>query len=138
MAKEALISPTEPRETGYRVAQVVDQYQTFEVVHPLFWVECADNVVADQFWYNPNTQAIAPIPPHIPTAQENKQEAITLLEETDWTTIADLSDPNLSNPYLSNAKEFIDYRNIIRPYAINPVAGNINWPSQPEPIWITK
>ena len=56
--KEALISPSEPRETGYRVAQVVDQYQTFEVGQPLFWVECADNVVADQFWYDPSDQLI--------------------------------------------------------------------------------
>lgn len=136
--KEALISPIEPRETGYRVAQVVDQYQTFEVGQPLFWVECADNVVADQFWYNPQTQTIEPNPPHIPTAEENKQTAIVLLQDTDWTTIADVSDPNLSNPYLSNAKEFIDYRNLIRPYAINPVSGIINWPTQPEPVWETK
>jgi hypothetical protein len=138
MTKEALISPTEPRETGYRVAQVVEQYQTFEVGQLLFWVECADDVIADQFWYNPNTQAITPIPPYIPSAEDNKQTAVQLLQETDWTTIADASDPNLSNPYLSNAKEFIDYRNIIRPYTINPVAGIIEWPTQPEPIWITK
>ena len=130
MAKEALISPNEPRETGYRIAQVVDQYQTFDVGQPLFWVECADDVVADKFWYNPNT--------YIPSAEDNKQTAVQFLQETDWTTIADISDPNLSNPYLSNAKEFIDYRNIIRPYAINPVAGIIEWPTQPEPIWITK
>jgi len=138
MSKEALISPSEPKETGYRVAQVVDQYQTFEVGQPLFWVECADNVVADQFWYDPQTQTIEPNPPYIPNAKENNQTAIGLLQETDWATIADVSDSNLSNPYLSNAKEFIDYRNLIRLYTINPVAGNINWLIKPEPIWITK
>ena len=111
--KQALISPTEPKETGYRVAQVVDQYQTFEVGQPLFWVECADDVKADQFWYDPQTQTIEPNPIYIPTAEENKQTAIELLQKTDWATIADVSDPNLSNPYLSNAKEFIDYRNLI-------------------------
>ena len=136
--KEALINPIEPRETGYRVAQVVDQYETFEVGQPLFWVECADDVVADEFWYNPQTQTIEPNPPYIPTANNNKQTAIGLLKETDWATIADVSDPNLSNPYLSNAKEFIDYRNLIRPYTINPIAGNIDWATKPEPIWITK
>jgi hypothetical protein len=136
--KEALISPNEPRESGYRVAQVVDQYETFEVGQPLFWVECSDNVVADQFWYNPKTQTIEPNTIPIPTAQENKQTAIGLLQDTDWATIADVSDSNLSNPYLSNAKEFIDYRNLIRPYTINPVAGNIDWAKKPEPIWITK
>ena len=56
--KEALISPNEPRETGYRVAQVVEQGQTFEVGAPLFWTSCADDVVADQFWYDPSDQLI--------------------------------------------------------------------------------
>jgi hypothetical protein len=133
--KEALISPNEPRETGYRVAQVVDQYQTFEVGQPLFWVECADNVVADQFWYDPQTQTIEPNPPHIPTAEENKQTAIGLLQETDWTTIPDVADPTISNPYLTNQQAYFDYRNIVRGYTINLVAGNIDWPTQPKPIW---
>jgi hypothetical protein len=135
MSKEALISPNEPRETGYRVAQVVDQYQTFEVGQPLFWVECADDVIADQFWYNPQTQTIEPNPPYIPNADDNKQTAIGLLQETDWATIPDVADPNLSNPYLTNQQAYFDYRNIVRGYTINPVAGNINWPIQPEPTW---
>ena len=136
--KEALIIPGELRESGYRVAQVVDQHQTFEVGQPLFWVECEDNVFADCFWYDPKTQTIKPNTPYIPNADDNKQIAIGLLQETDWATIADVSNPNLSNPYLSNAKEFIDYRNLIRPYTINPVAGVINWPTKPQPTWITK
>ena len=135
MSKEALISPNEPVETGYRVAQVVDQYQTFEVGQPLFWVECADNVVADQFWYNPQTQTIEPNPPYIPTAEENKQTAIRLLSATDWATIPDVADPAISNPYLTNQQAYFDYRNIVRGYTINPVAGDINWPIQPEPTW---
>jgi hypothetical protein len=60
--KEALISPNEPRETGYRVAQVVDQGQTFEIGNPLFWTPCADDVVADQFWYDPTDKLIKPFP----------------------------------------------------------------------------
>ena len=60
MAKQALISPNEPRETGYRVAQV--ESQTFEVGAPLFWTECADNVVADQFWYDPSDDLIKAFP----------------------------------------------------------------------------
>lgn len=59
--KEALISPSEPRETGYRVAQVVDEGQTFEV-GGCFWTPCADNVVADQFWYDPSDETIKPMP----------------------------------------------------------------------------
>lgn len=58
--KKALISTTEPRETGYRVAQVSDQ--TFEVYKTLFWVDCADDIVADQFWYDPSNQTIKPVP----------------------------------------------------------------------------
>jgi hypothetical protein len=139
MAKKALISTAEPRYTGYRIAQVVNsQSETFEVSPEMFWVDCADDVVADQFWYNPDNQQIeVNLPEAPPTAEYNKNVAVTLLQETDWATIADLSDPNLSNPYLSNAQEFIDYRNIIRPYAINPVAGVINWPIQPQAVWVT-
>jgi hypothetical protein len=57
---KALISPIEPRETGYRVAEIAQQ--SFEVAPPLFWVDCATNVVADQFWYDPSDQTIKPIP----------------------------------------------------------------------------
>ena len=60
--KEALISPIEPRETGYRVAQVVEEGQTFEVTQPLFWTRCADDVVADQFWYDPTDELIKQFP----------------------------------------------------------------------------
>jgi hypothetical protein len=57
---KALISPNEPRQTGYRVAQV--EQQEFEVASPLFWVSCATDVVADQFWYDPTDQTIKPFP----------------------------------------------------------------------------
>lgn len=58
MAKKALISTFEPRESGYRVAQVEDAANTFEVADALFWVDCADNVTADEFWYDPSDQLI--------------------------------------------------------------------------------
>jgi hypothetical protein len=58
--KNALICPNQPVETGYRVAEVADA--TFEVAPPLFWVECADDVVADQFWYDPSDDTIKLIP----------------------------------------------------------------------------
>jgi hypothetical protein len=58
--KKALISPIEPRETGYRVAWVND----VEIEHamPLFWVDCSDDIVQDQFWYDPETKTIKPNP----------------------------------------------------------------------------
>jgi hypothetical protein len=57
---KALISPIEPRETGYRVAEV--GAADFPVAPPLFWLDCAADVVADQFWYDPQDRTIKPIP----------------------------------------------------------------------------
>ena len=59
--KEALISIIEPCETGYRVAQIVATNETFPIAPQLFWKPCADNVVADQFWYDPSDEQIKPI-----------------------------------------------------------------------------
>ena len=71
--KHALISPNEPRENGYRVAEVVDQ--AFEVAPPLFWVECADDVVADVYYYDPATQQIVLIP--VPEPEPEPEQPVT-------------------------------------------------------------
>jgi len=62
MNMKALISTTEPVLTGYRVAQVEPDANIFPVADTLFWVDCADDVVADQFWYDPTDETIKPIP----------------------------------------------------------------------------
>jgi hypothetical protein len=62
---KALISTIEPRYTGYRVAQVVDDGIIFPVSDDLFWFDCAADVVADQFWYDPADQSIKPNPQDI-------------------------------------------------------------------------
>ena len=77
-----------------------------------------------------------PLPPAPPTADENKTIATQLLQATDWTTIADVGNPAMSNPYLSNQAEFITYRNAVRQYAIYPVAGDITWPTVPVENWV--
>lgn len=59
---KALISTIEPKYTGYRVAQVVDDGIIFPVSDELFWLDCAADVVADQFWYDPVDQTIKPNP----------------------------------------------------------------------------
>jgi hypothetical protein len=70
---KALISKVEAVETGYRVAEVAAQ--AFEVHSNLFWVDCADDVVADQFWYDPVEQTIKPIPQPEPEPEpEQPQE----------------------------------------------------------------
>lgn len=45
--------------TGQRVAQVVAD-EGFPVAEPLFWMDCAEDVVADQFYYDGNS--ILPLP----------------------------------------------------------------------------
>jgi hypothetical protein len=62
---KALISPIEPRVSGYRVAQVVDDNAEFGVADPLFWVACSNKVMADQFWYDPTDETIKPTPQDI-------------------------------------------------------------------------
>jgi len=57
---KALISPNEQRETGYRVADV--HPTGFEVAQPMFWVDCAEDVVADFFWYDPTDNQIKVTP----------------------------------------------------------------------------
>ena len=56
-------SPFQPIMATYpnscRVAEVCPS--EFEVALPLFWVDCADDVVADQFYYDTNDQTIKPI-----------------------------------------------------------------------------
>jgi hypothetical protein len=83
------------------------------------------------------TEANTPVPPAPPTAEQNKTTAVDKLQATDWATIPDVADPLKSNPYLSNAQDFVTYRNAVRQYAINPVAGDINWPAIPQEVWTT-
>lgn len=69
---QALISTTEPRQTGYRVAQVVNDGETFPVAQELFWTPFPSNfdpalVPQDQYWYDPVDETIKQIPqPEIP------------------------------------------------------------------------
>lgn len=66
MNMKALISTSEPCETGYRVAQVEPDADIFPVAPTLFWVDCADDVVADRFWYDPEDQTIKSVPTPTP------------------------------------------------------------------------
>lgn len=48
-----------------RLAEVADA--EFPVAPPLFWVDCPDNAVADQWYYNNATQeclVVPPVPPY--------------------------------------------------------------------------
>lgn len=80
-------------------------------------------------------EATSPKPKTPNTAETNKIMARSKLEMTDWTTIPDVGNPQVSNPYLANQAEFVAYRNLIRQYAINPIAGDIDWAVEPETQW---
>lgn len=63
-----------------------------------------------------------------------KQQASSLLSQTDWTTIADVADPTKSQPYLLNQAEFTAYRSAVRVLAVYPVADPV-WPVKPAEQW---
>jgi hypothetical protein len=88
-------------------------------------------------WQIAYDKSIVPPIPLPPTAEENKINAISLLQQTDWTQIPSVSDPALSNPYLANKLAFDQYRNSIRQYAIYPVAGDLDWATIPQEVWQT-
>ena len=124
---QALISP----EENNRIAEVA--VQSFEVAPPLYWVDCADDVTTE--WTYVDGVFVTPVVP-VPTASENKATASSLLTATDWTTIADVSNPQTANPYLANQAEFIAYRNAVRNIAVYPVEGNLTWPTVPTENWV--
>jgi len=78
-------------------------------------------------------------PPIIPqpTPEEiqaqNKQQASTLLLETDWVELPSVSDVN-NIPYLLNKAEFIDYRVALRVIVVNPI--NAVFPVKPTSEWV--
>lgn len=67
-------------------------------------------------------------------AANNKTTAVNLLNATDWTSIADVADPEKSNPYLMNQTEFISYRSTVRNIAVNPTFDAI-FPTEPNEVW---
>ena len=75
---KALISTIEPRQTGYRVVQVVADNETFPVAEAMFWADFPSNldpslVPLDQYWYDPSDQTIKLIPQPVvdlPSTQE--------------------------------------------------------------------
>ena len=73
-------------------------------------------------------------PPHDYTVI-NKQQAQSLLTETDWTELPSVTATS-SNPYLLNKDDFISYRNEVRAIAVNPPSTEItNWPVKPTEEW---
>lgn len=115
------------------VVQVEPDNNIFEVADTLKWVDCTNNIVAGQYTYADGQ--FTPYVPPAPTAEQNKAIAVSLLSATDWTSIGDVGNPQMSNPYLVNQVAFITWRSQIRAIAVNPMAGNLDWPTQPTEQW---
>jgi hypothetical protein len=95
------------------------------------WVEATGDVSIG--WGYVDGQFVPP--PPVDYSAQNKQQATALLQETDWTTIPDVADPALSDPYLTNATEFAAYRSNVRKIAVNPPTTLAVFPPVPEEVW---
>ena len=90
MAKKALVSTIEPRgkdNSGYRVLEVVDVANTFEVHSNLQWHDCADTVEIDKYWYDPVLLSFKKLPETVEpsTAGELKvDEEGNKIETYEW------------------------------------------------------
>jgi hypothetical protein len=76
--KKALICPNEPVQNGYRIAQVEPTENIFGVADPLYWIDCADEVIADQWYYDTLDQIIKLIPVPEPKSQTISNNTQTL------------------------------------------------------------
>lgn len=67
-----------PIPNSARVCEVVAQGGEFEVASPLFWTSCADNIVADQWYYNTQTLqfVVVPDPAPVPNAPTSGTQTV--------------------------------------------------------------
>lgn len=64
--KKALICPNELVPNGFRVAQVEPAENIFPVADPLYWTDCADDVVADFWYFDPSENTIKKVAKPLP------------------------------------------------------------------------
>jgi hypothetical protein len=68
-------------------------------------------------------------------AAQNKTDATSLLQQTDWTCTVDINNPQYSNPYLMNQDAFLAYRSTVRNIAVNPPTTPAVFPPMPQEVW---
>jgi hypothetical protein len=130
--KKALINPIDLIEGFPSVVSVNDT--EFPCVPEYYWVDCPDDTQTGMYYKDSKFYA-RPIPtPLPPTAEDNKARAVNYLKNTDWTELPSVSSTT-SNPYLMNLSAFVTYRDALRVIAVNPVAGDITWPTKPTEQW---
>lgn len=96
------------------------------------WVLCAEDVAIG--WSYFNGVFIPPAPTDY--SQQNKTQATSLLQQTDWTCTVDITNSEYSNPYLGNQNEFLEYRSKVRQIAVNPPSTLAVFPDMPNEVWI--
>jgi hypothetical protein len=96
------------------------------------WVEATSDVAVG--WGYVDGQFVPP-PPKDYSAQ-NKAQAATLLQETDWVELGDVADP-ANPPYLSNKAAFTSYRAGLRSIAVNPPTTPAVFPAKPDEVWLS-
>lgn len=64
----------------------------------------------------------------------NKQQAESLLQQSDWSQQPDVDDP-ANPPWLTNKADFTTYRAQLRAIAVNPPVQVDPWPVKPEELW---
>lgn len=74
--KYTLVCKNEPREQGYRCADVVDNIP-FEPAPDHMWVECPDDFVADSKWYDPSDNTFKDFPLPTPAQIDQAQPTTT-------------------------------------------------------------
>ena len=114
----------------------VNPFTIFSVPYAEQFIEAPDEVTFD--WSLVNGKWVAPAGPTPEEIQaQNKQQATTLLSQTDWTATVDINNPQYSNPYLANQNEFLSYRSTVRVIAVNPPIIPAIFQDVPKAIWKT-
>ena len=115
-----------PYDPATQVIEPCNPYiQADDATHWVYTVEVRDMTPEEKVAYDNNLR------------QQNKAQAESLLQATDWTATVDISDPQYSNPYLGNQKEFLAYRSAVRKIAVNPPITVDVWPVKPDEVWVT-
>lgn len=90
--------------------------------------------VACPDWISIGMNINEPCPIFINSAELNKQMAVARLQKTDWVNQPDVYDP-ANTPHLTNRDAFLEYRAQVRVIAVNPIDGNLDWPTEPTAAW---
>lgn len=92
------------------------------------------DAVVCPWWVGIGMSIDTPEPTVYWTKDASKKEAETRLAATDWVNNPDVYD-TANTPHLTNRDEFLAYRVQIRTIAVNPVEGEIAWPTEPKSVW---